>query len=56
MRRLLSRDDDNEMATDNAISALGKIVQFQTAAVDTKPLAATWLQALPVKVGACSCF
>lgn len=39
------------MATENAISALGKVLEFQPNLVDTaqsKQLADTWLHALPL--------
>lgn len=36
-------------AKDNAVSALGKIIKFQSAVVDVKPLISNWLGLLPIK-------
>jgi len=44
-----ARDDDNELATDNAIGALGKILAHQAGGgPEGAALAGTWLAALPV--------
>ncbi|KAL6068524.1 Importin-5 [Balamuthia mandrillaris] len=44
-----SRSEDNVNATENAISALGKIIQFQSAAINAEEVLALWLSFLPVK-------
>eukprot|EP00736_Rhodelphis_marinus_P007337 Rmarinus@m.1215 len=44
-----ARSDSNEMATDNAISALGKICEFQADVVEAGSLWPTWLAYLPCK-------
>ncbi|KAJ7541709.1 hypothetical protein O6H91_10G072300 [Diphasiastrum complanatum] len=44
-----SRDADNVMATDNAVSALGKICQFQRECIDVAQVLPAWLSFLPVK-------
>jgi hypothetical protein len=36
-------------AKDNAVSALGKIIKFQSATVDVKSLVPNWLGLLPIK-------
>ncbi len=36
-------------AKDNAVSALGKIIKFQSAAVDANSLLINWLGLLPIK-------
>eukprot|EP00955_Chlamydomonas_euryale_P025523 269296-Chlamydomonas_euryale.AAC.1 len=41
-------EEDNEMATDNAVSTLGKILEFHSDAVDAAAVAAAWLGALPL--------
>jgi len=43
-----ARDDDNEMATENAISALGKILEFSSEGIDANAVAGAWLAALPL--------
>jgi len=43
-----AKDDDNEMATDNAVSALGRILEFHGDAVDGAMVAGAWLGALPL--------
>ena len=43
------RSDDNASATENAVSALGKILEFQPDIVEqSKSLADTWIQSLPI--------
>jgi hypothetical protein len=44
-----ARDDDNECATDNAISALGSVVAYHADSIDNKAVPTAWLAALPVK-------
>jgi len=45
-----SRDEDHEDVTDNAISALGKVCEFQRGAgLDTAATLGGWLDYLPVK-------
>ncbi|KAK3261462.1 Importin-5, partial [Cymbomonas tetramitiformis] len=44
-----SRTGDNEVATDNAVSALGKVIQYQRSAFDPTAAMSTWLSYLPVK-------
>lgn len=44
-----ARDDDNEMATDNAISALGSLLQHHSDVLDGEAVAAAWVGALPIK-------
>lgn len=48
-----ARGEDNEQAYDNAVAVLGKILAHQVPAGGTEgaELAATWLRALPLKVG-----
>uniref|UniRef100_A0A7R9V0M6 TOG domain-containing protein n=1 Tax=Chlamydomonas euryale TaxID=1486919 RepID=A0A7R9V0M6_9CHLO len=43
-----AKEEDNEMATDNAVSTLGKILEFHSDAVDAAAVAAAWLGALPL--------
>jgi len=43
-----SRDDDNLNATENAISAIAKIVEFRHGQYDANNILATWLTFLPV--------
>merc|ERR1712072_1055371 len=43
-----SRSEDNILATENAISAVGKILRYQAAALDSAVLLPTWLSYLPV--------
>ena len=43
------RSDDNTSATENAVSSLGKILEFQPDIVEqSKSLADTWVQSLPI--------
>ena len=44
-----SRIDDNEDATDNVVSALGKICLHQSQSVDVSTLFPVWLAYLPLK-------
>lgn len=45
-----AREDDNESATDNAVSALGKVIEFHGASLpDPKAAAAVYLGYLPVR-------
>mmetsp|Transcript_12256 Transcript_12256/g.27873 ORF Transcript_12256/g.27873 Transcript_12256/m.27873 type:complete len:358 (+) Transcript_12256:3-1076(+) len=44
-----ARSGDYEVATENAVSALGKFVEFQQTAVDTNQLAQFWISQLPLK-------
>lgn len=43
------RSSDDEMATDNAISAIGKMCEFQSDSFDVSQVLPTWLSYLPVK-------
>ena len=43
------RGEDSEAATDNAVSALGKICEHQQGAVDVGQLLPRWLAYLPVR-------
>lgn len=43
-----AKDEDNEMATDNAVSALGRILEFHADAVDAAAVTGAWLNALPL--------
>lgn len=47
-----AKDDEHEMATDNAVSALGKILEFHGEAVDAAAVAGAWLGALPLTADA----
>ena len=45
------RSEENVMATENAISSLGKVLEFQPDVVDaaqSKQLADAWLHSLPI--------
>eukprot|EP00252_Welwitschia_mirabilis_P001402 TRINITY_DN11268_c0_g1_i1.p1 TRINITY_DN11268_c0_g1~~TRINITY_DN11268_c0_g1_i1.p1 ORF type:complete len:1174 (+),score=249.39 TRINITY_DN11268_c0_g1_i1:398-3523(+) len=44
-----SREADNVMATDNAVSALGKICQFHRDCIDAAQVVPAWLSCLPIK-------
>lgn len=44
-----ARESDNVMATDNAISALGKICQFHRDSIDAPHVVPAWLSFLPIK-------
>lgn len=44
-----ARSPDNEMATDNAVAALGKLIEFQRPAFDAAQMAPTWLAYLPLR-------
>lgn len=44
-----SRSKENEMATDNAISAIGKICEFQGGSMDMSQALQVWLGALPIR-------
>ncbi|KAI8476174.1 MAG: armadillo-type protein [Monoraphidium minutum] len=44
-----ARGDDNEMATDNAVSALGLLLQHHADALDGAAVGAAWVAALPIK-------
>ncbi|KAH9326987.1 hypothetical protein KI387_007165 [Taxus chinensis] len=44
-----ARDADNVMATDNAVSALGKICQFHRDSIDAVQVIPAWLSCLPIK-------
>lgn len=48
----LCADDDNEMATENAIAALGKVLEYCSDAIDSAAVASSWLQALPLTADA----
>lgn len=41
--------EDQQSATDNAISAIGKIIEYHSDVVDTRLIADTWLRFLPLK-------
>lgn len=43
-----AKEDENEMATDNAVSTLGKILEFHADVTDSSLVAAAWLGALPL--------
>jgi hypothetical protein len=43
-----AREDENEMATDNAVSTLGKILEHHADVVDGASVSAAWLGALPL--------
>eukprot|EP00798_Chlamydomonas_sp_ICE-L_P025737 gene25737-11397_t len=43
-----ANNDDNEMATDNAVSTLGKIMEFHADVVDVNQVASLWLSKLPL--------
>ena len=47
-----AKSDDNEMATDNAISALGALLAHHSDVLDGDAVAAAWVAALPVKADA----
>jgi hypothetical protein len=47
-----ARNDDNEMATDNAISALGALMEHHSDVLDGMALGEAWVGALPVKADA----
>jgi len=44
-----ARESDNVMATDNAVSALGKICQFHRDSIDAAHVVPAWLSCLPIK-------
>mmetsp|Transcript_8735 Transcript_8735/g.11822 ORF Transcript_8735/g.11822 Transcript_8735/m.11822 type:complete len:1130 (+) Transcript_8735:104-3493(+) len=44
-----AREPENEMVTDNAISALGKMCEFQRTSFDATHALTAWLEYLPVK-------
>jgi hypothetical protein len=44
-----AREGDAHMATDNAVSAVGKLVEFQRAHVDAPALLGAWLGYLPMR-------
>lgn len=44
-----ARSDDNEMATDNAVSALGALLAHHSDVLDGDALAAAWVAGLPIK-------
>lgn len=44
-----AHDTSNIMATDNAVSALGKICQFHQDSIDTSQVIPAWLSFLPIK-------
>lgn len=44
-----ARDGENIMATDNAVSALGKICQFHRDSIDAAQVIPAWLSCLPIK-------
>ncbi|KAG1673229.1 hypothetical protein FOA52_013109 [Chlamydomonas sp. UWO 241] len=43
-----AKEDENEMATDNAVSTLGKILEYHSDVIDSAAVAAAWLAALPL--------
>jgi hypothetical protein len=43
-----AREGESHMATDNAVSAVGKLVEFQRAHVDAPTLLGAWLGYLPM--------
>lgn len=43
-----ARDEENEMATENAVSTLGKILEFHADVTDSVAVSSTWLAALPL--------
>lgn len=44
-----AREGDSHMATDNAVSAVGKLVEFQRPHVDAPALLGAWLGYLPMR-------
>jgi hypothetical protein len=44
-----ARSSDYEVATENAVSSLGKFIEFQANVVDTQQLMGFWLSQLPLK-------
>lgn len=46
---LRCRSDDSANATDNAVSALGKVIEHRQDCLDGTPLVATWLSHLPIR-------
>jgi hypothetical protein len=48
----LISDDDNELATDNALSTLGKILEHYPDLPDTAAIATMWVNALPLTADA----
>jgi len=44
-----AREGDAHMATDNAVSAVGKLVEFQRPHVDAPALLGAWLGYLPMR-------
>ena len=44
-----AKHGDNEMPTDNAVSALGKIAEYRGELVDRKAVLGVWLKMLPLK-------
>ncbi len=45
----VSRSEDNIMATENAISAIGKLCQFCSQIVDVNQILPLWVEALPIE-------
>ena len=48
MACLLSRSAENKNATENAISSLGKVLQFQPASLDGEQYGSLWVNSLPL--------
>lgn len=47
-----ARSEDNEMASDNAVSALGKLLEFHSDVVDGAAVASSWVNYLPLTADA----
>ncbi|KAL6755245.1 armadillo-type protein [Haematococcus lacustris] len=43
-----AKEEDNQLATDNALSALGKILEFHSDAIDSGAVTQAWLGGLPL--------
>ncbi|GFH11050.1 importin N-terminal domain-containing protein [Haematococcus lacustris] len=43
-----AKEEDNQLATDNALSALGKILEFHSDAIDSGAMTQAWLGGLPL--------
>ena len=49
---MLHRDDENSNATENAVAALGKALQYMPNLPDSSAVAELWVQSLPLTVDA----
>ncbi len=48
----ICREEDNEMATENAVAALGKVLEFHGAAIEASAAAQSWdvwINSLPLR-------